>query len=500
MSGWKHAHRWARRLAACCLLGALWQNPGAGLAADVGKPNIVILLADDMGWADVSYHARRADTPHIDALCAAGVELDRFYVAPMCSPTRAGLLTGRYPIRFGMARAVIPPYRDYGLPPEERTLAEALGEAGYEHRAVFGKWHLGHRRPQWHPLRQGFTHFRGHYNGAIDYFRLERDGQRDWHVDWEPSDQEGYSTDLIADAAADWIRQQSQHDAPYLCYVPFNAPHSPFQAKAEDLARYERLGGDPSLVDEGADGAGRPDQATIRRALMAMIWSMDQGIGQILQAIDESGEADNTIVCFFSDNGGIGRLPNNNKPLRGNKLDVFEGGVRVPACIRWPAGWPGGRELTQPLSHIDVMPTLLAAAGAEVQSIGAQPLDGIDLGPLLRGEVDALPNRDLYFYHGQSGPEDEQIAVTTPEWKLVVRGPELTDEQLTERHQGHLFRMPDDLLEQHDLSQQHPEVVEDLLGKLLQFRRLQPADGVPPYARGRRGFTPPPKWQLTPDA
>ena len=462
------------------------------------KPNIVILLADDLGWADVGYHSRRAETPHIDALCAAGIELDRFYVAPMCSPTRAGLMTGRYPIRFGMARAVIPPYRDHGLPPEERTLPEALGKAGYAQRAVFGKWHLGHLRPQWHPLRQGFTHFRGHYNGAIDYFRLERDGQRDWHVDWHPSDQQGYSTDLIADAAADWIRQQAPQDTPYFCYVPFNAPHSPFQAKSEDLARYEHLGGDPARVADGAEGGGRLDGATVRRALMAMIWRMDQGFGRILEAIDQSGEADNTIVWFFSDNGGIGRLPNNNEPLRGNKLDVFEGGVRVPACVRWPAAWPGGRKLSQPVGYIDVMPTLLAAAGAPPEA-DVPPQDGRDIGLLLKEENSEWNPRDLYFYHGQSGPQDEQIAITTPQWKLVVRGPELTGAPLTKQHEVFLFRMPDDLFEQRDLAEQQPDVVQDLLGKLVAFRRLQPADGVAPYEHGRRGFTAPPKWQLSPE-
>lgn len=462
------------------------------------QPNIVILVADDLGWADVSYHNRRADTPVIDGLARDGIELDRFYVAPMCSPTRAGLMTGRYPIRFGMARAVIPPYRDFGLSPAERTLPEALAEAGYQHRAVFGKWHLGHRRPQWHPLRQGFTHFHGHYNGAIDYFALTRDGERDWHVNWEPSNEQGYSTELIAQAAADWIDEAADHDRPYLCYVPFNAPHSPFQALPRDLQRYERIGGDPSRVD-GPNEQGRIDPATRRRALIAMIWRMDHGIGQILEAIDRSGEGDNTIVWFTSDNGGIRGVPNNNQPLRGNKLDVFEGGVRVPACVRWPAAWPGGRKLAEPMNCVDLLPTLVSAAGGDLETPAAGGLDGIDLGPLLSGDADSLPPRDLYFYHGQQGPDEEKIAITTPRWKLIVNGPQLTEPKTAAQHEVLLFRMPDDLLEEKNVATEHPEVVQELLGKLVEFRALQPADSVKPYAEGRRGFTPPPRWQLAPE-
>jgi arylsulfatase B len=205
------------------------------------KPNIVFILADDLGWADVGYHGGYIKTPNIDRLAREGVELDSFYVAPMCSPTRAGLLTGRYPIRFGLARAVIPPWRNFGLDTGEITLAVVLGKAGYAHRGAFGKWHLGHHDPKWHPLARGFTHFHGHYNGAIDYFTHEREGERDWHVNYEPSDEQGYSTDLIADGAANFIKEHSK-DGPYFCYVPFNAPHSPFQVPAKYLQQYAHLG------------------------------------------------------------------------------------------------------------------------------------------------------------------------------------------------------------------------------------------------------------------
>jgi len=340
-------------------------------AREVDKqPNIVIMLADDLGWGAVSYHSDWAQTPNIDKLAREGIELDRFYVAPMCSPTRAGLLTGRYPIRFGLARAVIPPYRNFGLSVKERTLADALAEAGYKHHGVFGKWHLGHHQAKWHPLARGFTHFEGHYNGAIDYFTLEREGERDWHVGYEPSAKQGYATDLIAEAASSFIRRAATDDAPYFCYVPFNAPHSPFQAKPKDVARY-------------ADGR----QATAEEKLKAMIWSLDEGVGRILQAIEESGEADNTQVWFMSDNGGVGRFKANNHPLHGSKLTTFEGGVRVVACVRWPAAWKGGRKVENTMGYIDVLPTVLASADVDPASsqLPGRELDGVSLCGVLAG-------------------------------------------------------------------------------------------------------------------
>ncbi len=259
----------------------VFQLPLVALATtEHEQPNIVIILADDMGWADVGYHNQRTETPNIDALAAEGIELDHFYVAPMCSPTRAGLLTGRYPIRFGMARAVIPPFRNFGLPVGERTIAEALAEVGYQHCGAFGKWHLGHLQQKWHPLAQGFTHFEGHYNGSIDYFTHKRDDEHDWHVGYEPVRREGYSTDLIADAAADFIRAMGADDSPYFVYIAFNSPHTPLQAKPEDLARY---------VKEGA-------KPTAEQTIKAMIWSLDQGVGRILEAI-EKPEKQRTPKC-----------------------------------------------------------------------------------------------------------------------------------------------------------------------------------------------------------
>lgn len=449
------------------------------------QPNVVILLADDLGWNAVGYHSNWAETPNIDGLASQGIELDRFYVAPMCTPTRAGLMTGRYPIRFGLARSVIPPYRNFGLPVEERTLADALADAGYNHRGIFGKWHLGHHQAKWHPLARGFTDFEGHYNGAIDYFDLTRDGERDWHVDFEPSNKQGYATDLIADAACNFIRQAAAGDAPYFCYVPFGAPHSPFQAKPEDIARYAK--------DENAS---RED------ILKAMIWNMDQGIGRILETIAESGEEDNTQVWFMSDNGGVREFKSNNQPLRGSKLTTFEGGIRVAACVRWPAQWQGqgGRKLEDMLGYIDVMPTVLASAGMDptVGQVKGRELDGINLCDLLAGTDDHFPKRDWYSYHGQSGPDSETIAIHTGHWKLIVNGPDIRSGTITAQHQTWLYKLPDDLLEKHNVAAEHLEVVNELFEKLVAHRKLQPANGVLPYNVGGKGFTPWKDWRIPP--
>ena len=478
-----HMHR-AAALSVAALLVAI-----ACPAPAQPSPNIVVIVADDLGWNAVGYHGGFVKTPQIDRIAKQGVELDRFYVSPMCSPTRVGLMTGRYAMRCGMARSVVRPWARYGLPPAERTLPEALADAGYAQRGAFGKWHLGHLEPQWHPLAQGFTTFKGMYNGAADYYTRVRDGQPDWHLDGEPLEEKGYTTDLIASAASDFIARQS-HSGPFFCYVAFSAPHEPLQAPDEYVKRYAALDNSPD--------DGRPSD---EQKLAAMVACMDDGVGRILKAIEDAGAAKNTVVWFLSDNGGVRSIAHNNAPLRAGKLTVYEGGVRVPSAVWWPGVIGGGRKVDSPVMNIDLMPTLLALAGKSVAAPNDKPPDGLDVSGVLKGSAAQTPPRDLYFFHGQNGPETEHIAVSAPDgWKLVVRGPDVRREGgfQTRAHTVELFNVLEDPLEKTDRAAEKPQIVQSLGERIIAFRRSEPPDPLLPLSRKPAGFRPPPKWHNAP--
>ena len=446
--------------------------------APAGKPNIVIILADDLGWADVGYHGAKTSTPNIDRLASDGVRLENFHVCPLCSPTRAGLLTGRWPIRYGMGEAVITPWRKYGLPTSERTLADLLAKAGYERRGIVGKWHLGHYEKKYLPLNRGFTSFYGLYNGEFDYFTHKREGELDWHKDFETCRDEGYTTDLIGQEAVRFI-EQSPAGKPFFLYVPFNAPHLPLQAKEEDKAKYAHI------EDEK------------KRTYAAMVDSMDQSIGKILEAIDAKGIADNTFVLFLSDNGAI--QYGDNGPWRSSKGTVYEGGVRVPAAVRWPAGIRGERVVDAMMGFIDIYPTIKRIAG--VTGPDPNPLDGQDMLDVIRGNVLA-PKRDWFSYIAQGTPD--QTAVCDGEWKLVVRGGSVLDVEpdgtaLPRGRTGdlsiELFCLENDPGETTNLAAERPEIVARLLKSLKEFRRLKP-DGVPAYTPKPQGFKAPKDWMI----
>jgi arylsulfatase A-like enzyme len=369
-----------------------------------------------------------------------------------------------------MMRAVVPPWSPHGLPQEETTLPELLASVGYGHRGIVGKWHLGQARREHLPLAHGFTRFYGHYNGAIDYFTHQREGERDWHHDDRTVQEEGYATDLLAAEATRFIRQ-APRGAPWLLYVPFNAPHAPYQAKQEDLQTYRQL--------------KRPD----RRAYAAMVDSMDQAIGRILAAVDTRPDADNTLVLFFSDNGGIPSVGSSNAPYRGAKLTVYEGGTRVCAAMRWPAGGvTGGRRFDGRIGYIDVLPTLLAAAGA-----GAPPnLDGTNVLPALRGET-SLPQRLWFSYLHQN--EDAHASVHLGQWKLVAHG-DFFAEQPADPPVLELYDLANDPAETTDLAVKHPQLVAELHRRLREFGKWQkPRQG--PYGEGREGFVAPKDWLIT---
>jgi arylsulfatase B len=448
----------------------------APTAPAVERPNIVILLADDLGWADVGYHGGKIDTPSVDRLAREGVRLENFHVAPLCSPTRAGLMTGRWPIRYGMGEAVITPWRRHGLPTTERTLADMLATAGYERRGAIGKWHLGHYRRKYLPLGRGFTHFYGHYNGMFDYFTHEREGELDWHRNFDTCRDEGYSTDLIGREAARFI-DESPAGKPFFLYVPFNAPHTPLQAKPEDIAKYDNIE-DPKL-----------------RIYAAMVDSMDQAIGKVLAAIDEKDIVDNTFVLFLSDNGGT-RF-GDNRPWRSGKGSVYEGGVRVPAVVRWPAGGLiGGREVDAMMGHIDIYPTIKRIARATGPD--ANPLDGRDMFDVILGKAEP-PQRDWFSYIAQGTPV--RIAVCDGTWKLVVSGNVLDvslDDGDRDKTDGgptiELFRLDRDPGEKTNLVGKHPEIAGQLLKRLKEHRQLK--IDVPHFLQGREGFVAPKDWVI----
>ena len=417
-------------------------------AAD--RPNILIILADDLGYADVGFNGGKTiPTPNLDRLAASGVNLTDFRACPMCSPTRAGLLTGRWPIRCGLMRAVVPPWSAYGLPVEELTLPQWLATAGYE--------------------RRGFTSFTGCYNGAIDYFTHERDDELDWHHDTRPVREGGYATDLVGAAAERFIRE-SPVGQPWFLYVPFNAPHSPYQAKDADLEKYPQL------------------KPANRRAYAGMVDSMDQAIGKILTATGERADADNTLVLFSSDNGGIPNVGCSDGPYRAGKLSVYEGGTRVCAAIRWPAGGlSGGKRFDGRIGYIDVLPTLLTASGVQPPANH----DGVNLLPALRGES-LLPERPWFSYIHQN--TDAHASVHLGPWKLVAHGGFFAEKSAMPP-QLELYDLTTDPAEADDVAAQHPERVADLHRRLREFGSWQKPD-VASYGEGREGFVAPEDWNI----
>ena len=250
----------------------------------------------------------------------------------------------------------------YGLSTEEETLADMLCKAGYKNRGIIGKWHLGHRRQMWLPNNRGFTHFVGCLNAAIDYFSQKTEGETDWHLNNQPHNSEGYTTDLIGDAAVQFIKSLPEED-PFFLYVPFTAPHSPFQAKLADEAKY-------------------PQREGQKKTFAGMVDCLDQNIGKILKSIEERGQMDNTFILFFSDNGGWG--VSSNGGLRGEKLSPYQGGIRVVAAVRWPGGGiPAGKVCEERMGYIDVFPTLMEISGYKGSS--KNELDGINVLSAIRG-------------------------------------------------------------------------------------------------------------------
>lgn len=419
------------------------------------QPHIVLLLADDLGWNDVGYHGSEIRTPRIDRLAREGVRLDQFYATPLCSATRAALLTGRHAHRYGLQSGFLSVWAKHGLPVGEVTLAQRLRDTGYS-TAMLGKWHLGHTQHAYLPLQRGFDHHYGGYGGTIDYFEHTVRGGLDWHRNERPVREEGYATTLLGDEA---IRLIEAHDpsVPLFLYVAFNAPHRPLQVPEEELEAYANIAQDQ------------------RRTFAAMVTVMDRQVGRIVDALETRGMTRDTLLLFISDNGGAPPAGGSNAPLRGRKGLLYEGGIRVPAVMRWPGRLAGGVVVREPIHVVDLHPTLLGLAGATIE--GPPPLDGVDVWPAIaRGE---LPERDeLLLYASPAGS-----ALREQEWKLVLakRRPE-------EPETVELFDLGADPNESRDLSDAMPDRRDRMRARLEALR----AEGVP--------VVPNPKRETGPDA
>ncbi|MBY0401895.1 sulfatase-like hydrolase/transferase [Myxococcota bacterium] len=441
--------------------------------ASARQPNVVVLLADDLGWADVGFHGGEIETPSIDRIAKEGVVLDRYYAAPICSPTRAALLTGRDPIELGIAYDQINPWNVHGLAASETTLAELLKADGYQ-TAIVGKWHLGHTQEHQLPRAQGFDRFYGHLHTNTNYYKHTRESGHDLQENGKSVQASGeYLTHLEAREAVRFIRERDPAK-PFFLYVPFTAPHSPMQAPKATIDKYSKL-----------------PLAGYRRVYAAMVDEMDQAVGQILAALDEEEIAEETIVFFASDNGGTDAFGGVNAPLRGFKGQTFEGGIRVVATIRWPDRLEAGGRLEAMMTVMDVMPTLASAVGVPIRSSVA--LDGLDMWPAIARDQRVLREKPVGFASEIPLPGTIHLALFDGRFKLVQVLRELQTETKVENL---LFDIEADPEEKDDLAGRHPAVLQRMQRLLSEWRRRHPMAGTRSTLVAPPGWVAPKDWAL----
>jgi len=423
----------------------------------IDRPNIVLIVSDDQGYADISCydHPEEVSTPNMDRLAQEGVRLTNGYAsAYVCAPTRAGLLTGRYQQRFGFytggdSRA--------GLPLSEVTVADLLKKQGYT-TAIVGKWHVG-IEPKYRPLQRGFDEFYGFLgHGAHDYFNLKiTDEYTSIYRNDKQINDTGYLTHNLTREAVSFIERHGNQ--PFFLYLPFSAVHWPLQAPQHYIERF-------NTKDENRD------------IYLAMLACMDEGIGKVLGALKRTGVDENTLIIFFSDNGGAKKNFANNGILRDYKQSVYEGGIRVPFIVRWPHKLPKGAVCSEPVISLDVMPTILSAAGVDLP--GDRVYDGRDMLPVLRGDTESAsggPHKALFWDDGS-----DQWAVRAGKWKLISR-----------RGSLELYDLEADISEKTDLAAEQPQVLKELKDLYAKWRsqmrkptsRLKKAKGKDNRARNR---------------
>ena len=408
--------------------------------APEAAPNVILILADDLSYTDLGFTGgTEARTPHLDRLAKRSVRFDQAYVnSPICAPSRAGLMTGRYPHRFGYVNYTGLPVQmeqhDVGVPTDERLMGQPFQEAGYR-TGIVGKWHLG-VNPRFRPLQRGFDEFFGHLGGGHDYFEWDQElGGPIWRDD-EPVDGEGYLTNVFADEACAFVRRH--HERPFFLFLSFNAVHTPLQVPDE----YVQVFAD---VESG-----------VRRRVLAMGHCMDEGIGRLLATLEELDLSEDTVVLFLNDNGsslGAG----GNGSLRNGKHRVYEGGIRVPMLLSWPGHLEPG-VYSPMVSAMDVLPTLLSAAGLPP----AEGIDGVDLLPYLRGEAEGQPHEILYWRLKHMN------AVREADMKLFMSG-DLKDPIKLE-----LFDLAADPGETTNLADEQPELVRHLRERFMAWRTQMP--------------------------
>ena len=419
------ATRWIVGFLLCLL-------PGLTLRAEAQapKPNIIYIVADDLGWKDVGFNGcTDIKTPNIDALAAGGAKLTQFYVQPMCTPTRAALLTGRYPYRYGLQTMVIPSVSTYGLDTSEWLMPQCLKDAGYT-TAIVGKWHLGHGDRKFWPKQRGFDYQYGAMVGELDYFTHDDRGVLDWFRNNEPVREEGYTTTLLGKDAAKLIEAHDPATPLYL-YLTFNAPHTPYQAPQEYTDRY------PEIKD------------ATRRTYAGMVTCVDDEIGRVVAALDKKGMRDNTLIVFHSDNGGTRSakfagvmadmskvtIPCDNGPYREGKGTLYEGGTRVCAFANWP-GHIKPQTVDGIVHAVDLYPTLAALAGASTAK--CKPLDGLNVWETI-SQGNSSPRTEVIY-----NIEPFRAAIRQGDWKLVWR--------TSLPASAELYNLADDPSEKHDLA------------------------------------------------
>ena len=413
-------------------------------AVRANQPNIIFMIADDLGWADVQFHGGSVPTPHLNALLKSGLELQQHYVAPVCSPTRAGFLTGRYWSRFGLTT----PTNQLALPLDTVTLPSVLRQSGYT-TCLTGKWHLG-SEARWGPNHFGFDHSYGSLAGGVtpwSHFYKQGAHSVTWHRNGKLLTETGHVTDLVTREAVQWLKQQPRNQ-PFFLYVPFTAVHLPIRESAKWLERVP-----PSV------------EGDIPRQYAACILHLDDAVGKIVKAVDDTGQRENTLIIFTSDNGGStaenndtkypddgcpnGRLPGNNLPLRGKKGDLYEGGVRVPTIASWQSTITAGSKSSTPIHIVDWMPTFCKLSGAN-EHAKTLKWDGKDLSTVLSGEEELAP-RVLY----SAGTHFRSSSLRKGDWKLI-----LFRNHVSKHERAELYNITNDPSEKANLASDEPELVQ----------------------------------------